>query len=185
LIQRAGEVQKFLSAHASAGGHDRGQTWPAQSKGAGLVEQHHPAGGELFQGSAAFNDDSDPRGPRQPRHDGDRRGQQQRARRGDHQHRNRADRIPTQRPRNGGQDQREWHEHDREPVRSAHERSSRRLRLLDQAHHTGVRGLGRSGGGEQVKRLTGVDDAAAHRIPDRPLNRQRLTGQRRFIQHGR
>ena len=152
---------------------------------AGLVEQHHLPGGQAFQRAAALDDDADARGPGQPGHDRDRGGEQQRARRRDDQHRDGADRVTAERPGRGREDERERHEEDGEPVGGAHERRRRGLRLLDQAHHPGVGGLGGRRGRDQLDRLPGVDHAAADVVAGDPLDRQRLPGERGLVQHRR
>jgi hypothetical protein len=123
--------------------------------------------------------------PRQPRHDGDRRGDKERAWGGDDEYRDRADRVGGKPPSAACQRQRERHERDGEPVGKPDERRTGRLRLLHQPYHTGIRRLVRGCRSEQLERLPGVDDAAAHVLARPVFDWQRLAGQRRLVEHAR
>ena len=60
LVQRGGQAQQLVGVDPIAGGDDTSaSTGPPLGQGAGLVEQHHPPGGEPFQRAAALDDDSD------------------------------------------------------------------------------------------------------------------------------
>ena len=183
LVQGRGESQHLVGVETTRGDH-LGQDRVSLGQGAGLVEQHHLPAGQGLQRATTLDDDTHVCGPGEPGHDGDRGGQEQRARRCDDQHRDGEYRVTADRPGHPGQDQRERDEVDGDSIGGAHERRRRRLGLLHQADHAGVGGFGGDRGRQQVDRLPRVDHAAAHVVAGDPLDRQRLTGQCRLVQHG-
>ena len=185
LVQAGGQAQYLVRVHPLTGGDHVGQDRVPPGQRAGLVEQHDLTAGQPFQGATALDDHPGLRGPAQAGHDRDRGGQQQRARCRDHQHGDGPHCVPAQRPARPREDERERHEGDREPVGGANERSRGSLGLLDQAHHPGVGGLGGHCRGDQVDRLARVDHTASDIVAGEPLDRQRLPGQGRLVQHAR
>ena len=178
LVERGGQSQQLVRVHPVARGDSVGKLRSTSGQCAGLVEEHHLPGGQPFQGAAALDDDAHVCGAGQAGNDRDRGREQQRARRRDDEHGHGADRVRAQRPGRAGENERERDEQDREPIGGADERCRRGLRLLDQAHHTGVGGLRGRRRRDHIDRLPHVDHAAAHVVAGDPLGRPRLARER-------
>ena len=182
LVERGGQAQDLFRGQRP-GGHDGGHGGLACGERPGLVQQHGGAPGQALEHPAVLHHDPAARRRRQAGDQGDRRGQDERAGRGDDQDGHRAGRA-AQRPRHPGHGQAQRQEPQGVPVGEPDERRLRVLRLADQADDAGVGAVRRAGRGPQVERPGRVDGAAAQRVTPGVLDRQRLPGERGFIQHG-
>ena len=135
------------------GGHHRGHRRLAGRERPGLVDHQRGAPGQAFQHAAVLDHHPAPRRRGQPRHQGDRRGQDQRARRGHHQDGDRPLRA-AHRPGGPGHGQGQRQEPRRVPVGEPDERRLRAFRLGDQPDDAGVgavRGAGRRRAGRTAR----------------------------------
>ena len=140
--------------------------------------------GLALQHAAAFDDHAAAGGDRQPRHQGDRGSQDERARGGHDQDRH-CPLSPGDCPCGSGRGQAYQQEPQRVPVGQPDERGLRLLCLRYQADDPGVGAVGGPGRSQQIKWPPRIHHAAAHRLTLRPLDGKRLAGQRRLIQDRR
>ena len=148
----------------------------------GLVQQQRGAPRELFQYTAALDNRAAPGCDRHSRHQRDRRGQDQRARGRDNQHGN-SPVGAANRPREARCNQANQQEPGSVAIGHADERRLRLLGFGDQPDNSGVGAIGCVGAGDQVERRPGVHHAASDLIPLPALDRNRLTSERRLVQH--
>ena len=120
LVQRRCQPQ-YLGRLVTAGRDDRRYLRVPAGQGSGLVQQQCRAPGEPLKHSPALDHHPAPRRHRQPRDEGDRGGEDQRARGGDDQHRYRPLR-PGHQPRGSGPGQAHQQEPDRVAVGKADKR---------------------------------------------------------------
>ena len=151
----------------------------------GLVQQHRADAAELFDHARPLHDDADARGAREPRHERDRGREDERAGRGDDEHGQGAHGVAAERPRAAGEQHRDGQQEGCVAIGHAHEGRALVLGLLDEPHDRRVRALRRPARGLEVERLAGVRGAAAHGIPGRARDRQRLARQRRLVDRRR
>ena len=182
LIERGGEPQQVLAGDRAVA-LDRRQPGPPAGQRAGLVEQQDLAAGQRLERAAALDQDAVAGGARDAGDDRDRRRQDQRAGCGDHEHRERAHRIARGDPGGAGDRERQRHEQDRVAVGQPDERRFLGLRRLHQADDAGVGALLGGGAGPEIERVAGVERAAARPLAGLTRDRQRLAGQRRFVEH--
>ena len=116
--------------------------------------------------------------------EGDRRRQDERARRRRDQHREAADRIARQEPGRAGDDQRDGQQQQRVAVGQADERRLGGLRGGHQPHDARIGAFAGRRGGAHLESLAGVERAAARRLAFPAVDRDRLAGQRRLVEHG-
>ena len=182
LVERGGQTQQLLGGDLAIG-LDRDETRAAAGQRAGLVEQQHLAAGEGLERAAALDQDAVAGGPRDAGDDRDRRRQDQRAGRRHHEHGKGAHRIARGQPRGAGDRERQRHEQERIAIGQPDERRLLGLRRLDQPHDAGVGALFGGRARPQVERIASIDGAAARPLAGLARDRQRLPGQRRFVEH--
>ena len=136
-LQTRHERQHFLLLEAG-GDELLGQRRLAIRERPGLVEDRDPALGDLFEHHGALHDDRPAGAEGNRADDGDGNGEQQRARRGNHQHREKANRLSADRPREDGDDQRHRSINRAEAISEPSQARSLRLRLAHDFHDLGV-----------------------------------------------
>ena len=184
LIQRRRQPQHRVAGKPLHRRHTR-QPWRARGQGAGFVEQHRAGARQPFQHSAAFDDDAALRRARYAADQRHRGGQNHRAGRCHHQHRQRPCGGPGGPPGEPGHQHRQPEKPQRPDIGEPDHRWPLGFRRMHQPHHGGIGPGGLRRGGQQFKRAAGIDHAAAHGLPGRAADRQRLPGQGGFVQHCR
>ena len=181
LRERRREPQGRVAAEGGVG-VDRGELRPAGRQRARLVEQHRPHAGQPLQRAAALHDDAAPCGAADPRHERDRRGEDQRAGRRDHEHGERAHRIARHRPRAAGEHGGEGDEAGRPAVGEPREGRARLGRLPRQAEDRGVGARGGVTLGAAAERRARVHPAAAELGAAPELGRQGFPGEGALVE---
>ena len=183
LLQRSGQPQHLL--RALAGGRlDGDQARAADGQRARLVEDDGAGAGERLQRSAALDEDALARRLRDAGDEGHGRRQDERAGRRRHQHRQRPDGSPDSSQAAPATSKRDRQEEQGVAVGQADERRLRGLRRGDQAHDAGVGALARGGGGAHLEGLARIERAAARGLALAAVDRDRLSRQRRLVEHG-
>jgi hypothetical protein len=182
-LERGGEPQRFISRQAVEEG-DVGELRPAERDRPSLVEQDRARLAQPLDRPRALDHDPGAGRAGEAGHQRDRRGEDERARGGDDEDGERTDGIPGDRPGGAGDQGRRRQEERRVAVGHAHERRPLALRLLHQPNQRRVSALG---GGTQRTHLEGrpgAGGAAPHLAAPMRGHRQRLAGQRRFVDDG-
>ena len=184
LLQRGTQHQHFLR-RLSRRDLDRKQPRAADRQRSGLVEQYGMGARQSLQRPAALDQDAAPSGLRNAGDEGDGSRQNQRTRRRRHQHREAADQIARDQPGGEGKYQRHRQEDQGIAVGQPHERRLGGLRRGHQAHDARIGAFARGRRHRQLKGLAGIQRAGQDGGAARLDHRDRLAGQRRFVDRGR
>ena len=178
-------ASRSTSSGALAGRRlDGDQARAADRERARLVEHDGVGARERLERAAALDENALARRLGDAGDEGDRRGQDERARRRRDQHREPADRIARQQPGRAGDEQRDGQEQQGVAVGQTDERRLRGLRRRDQAHDARIGALARRRGGAHLEGLAGIERAAARGLALAAVDRDRLSRQRRLVEHG-
>ena len=183
LVERGGEAERLVGGEPVER-DDVVDLRRAQRERAGLVEQHGLRLAEQLDHAAALDDHPGARGPRDTGDERDRGGEDQRARRCDDEHGDRAHGVAARGPGGAGHEQRDREEDRGVAVGEPHEGRLLRLGLADEADEVRVRALGGRTGRAQLEGIGGVRGAAPRHPASVDRARQRLSGERRFVDDG-
>ena len=184
LLQRGTQHQHFFRQLARRD-LDRKQPCAADRQRSGLVEQHGMGARQRLQRSAALDQDAAPRGLRDAGDEGDGRRQDQRTRRRRHQHREAADQVARDQPGGESQHQRHRQEDQGIAVGQPHERCFGGLRRGHQPHDARIGAFARPRRHRQLEGLADIQRAGQDGGAARLDHRDRLAGQRQFVDRGR
>ena len=184
LLQRSRKAQNFIGV-LSWRRLDGDEARASDGQSAGLVEQHRVGARESIERRAALDDDAAPCRVGHAGNEGDGGGEYKRARSSNHQDGKAANGISGQDPSQAGHENGRGQQEQCVTVCQANERGLSRLGSADEADDPGVGAFLGGGGGPYLKRIAGVERAAAGALPRLASDGDGLSGEGQFIDHRR